>query len=368
MRLRALIEGLLVVLAGSGCSFALNPANLPVSTVSLGSSVISVSPDTLHYDFGLKKLIVGGDNAGNLVVYDPESSSVHLVAVTGQGSSTSTTPGKITSAIVAHNFIYAIDSASKTLFTIDPASGTVLGSVPVKSTPEYVRFATAKNELWVTEPGDEQIEVFALGSDEAATPIPSDVIHVPDGPVGLTVDNGRGLAYTNQPTSGRTAVIQVQTHGIIGEWGNGCSEGRGMALDTEHAMLFIACREGKVVMLDTNQDGKQVTSQNYGGDLEEVAYNPRLHHLYLPSGASSILAIFGVEVSTAPQGTQTDNGTPAPETSATKIQLARLGTADTTLNAKCAATDNDQYVWVCDPSKSQLFMIKDTFPASSQDW
>jgi hypothetical protein len=147
-----------------------------------------------------------------------------------------------------------------------------------------------------------------------------------------------------------TDVINVFTHNIVKEWGNGCSEARGLALDENNGFLFVACKEGKVVMLDTKNEGAQITSLTYGGDLDFISYNPTLKHLYLPSSASALLAI--LEVS------QVENG------SGTSITLTRLGTADTVLGAKCVVSDDRNNIWVCDPIHGRILWIRDRFPAS----
>jgi hypothetical protein len=237
----------------------------------------------------------------------------------------------------------------------------------VEAAPEYIGFVPATNELWVTEPEKEQIEVFTAPTEDPFNPTQVDIIPVPKGPVGLIVDRTRGLAFTNQPEIGMTMVIQVQTHGPLDQWGNGCSQARGLALDEDRGYLFVGCGEGKVVMMDSSDSGNQITSQTYGGGIDAIAYNPRLQHIYLPSGGSAILAIFGVTRSVPGTATPSEaESTPTPEnpTPGETIALVRLGTVDTALNADCVTVDDIDGIWVCDPSNGQLLMARDTFPAS----
>jgi DNA-binding beta-propeller fold protein YncE len=256
---------------------------------------------------------------------------------------------------------------------IDPASRSIIGSAPVEAVPEYIRFVPATNELWVTEPEIEQIEVFSTPTEDPFTPVQTSVIPVPKGPTGLIIDRSRGLAYTNQPEISMTMVIQVQTRGILDQWGNGCSEARGLALDEERGYLFVACGEGKVVMMDSANDGLQIASHTYGGDIKAIAYNPRLQHVYLPSGASAILAIFGITRASSASGTATPSGDSSGEAPAAEpgsanpgesLALVRLGTVDTALNATCVTIDDQDGIWVCDPAGGQLLVARDTFPAS----
>jgi hypothetical protein len=163
-------------------------------------------------------------------------------------------------------------------------------------------------------------------------------------------------------------VIQVMTHSIIDQWGNGCTQARGMAVDESRGYLFVACAEGKLVMMDINHHGVQITSQNYGGELNGVAYNPALQHIYLPSAASAVLAIFAIQEGTpgSPPATATPAGeltpTPNPNGGDANIQLVRLGTSDTAVGAGCVTFDAFNTVWVCDPAHGKLFVIRDSFP------
>jgi hypothetical protein len=147
-----------------------------------------------------------------------------------------------------------------------------------------------------------------------------------------------------------------------------------MAVDKNEGYLFVACGEGKLVVMDINNDGYQITSQNYGGELDFVAYNPKLHHVYLPSSASGIVAIFQLQTSfVTPQPTNTNSPGTTPTVSPTatpgatptpdfKTSLVLLGTADTAIKSKCVTADDFNNIWVCDPNKGQVFVIHDTFP------
>ena len=172
--------------------------------------------------------------------------------------------------------------------TIDLSTNNVVGSIPLQAAPGYIRYVSATSELWVTEKDLNQIEIFSVSEDNPPTLQSTGNISVPNGPEALIIDDQRGLAFTNRPNQSLTDVIQVMTHTVIAHWGNGCSSARGMAVDENEGYLFVACEEGKLVVMDINNDGYQITSQNYGGELDFVAYNPNLHHVYLPSSASGI--------------------------------------------------------------------------------
>ena len=359
----------------ASCEFALNPNQLNTTVIPLSAAPSRISFNDMAYDEKLGKVIIPAGGTGQLALIDPNTLEVkNISGFTESDAATNQAAGAI-SAAVARGLIYVLDAGALKLDVIDPSSGKLLGSTALQAAPDYVRYVAATGELWVTERVSEQIEVFKIPNTTPPIPISSGVISVPNGPEVLLIDKTRGVAYTNEPTIGKTAVIQVQTRGIIAEWGNGCSKARGMALDEQHGLLFIACNEGKVVMLDTANGGQQVTSQNYGAGLDDIGYNPRLHHVYVPSGASAILAIFGVDpaagLTGAPSATTIPTATPAEGSTvatALRLSLVRLGTADTAVETKCLATDDRDNIWVCDPNKGRVLLIKDTFPANGEGW
>ena len=105
-----------------------------------------------------------------------------------------------------------------------------------------------------------------------------------------------------------------------------------------------------------------------------MAYNPNLHHVYLPSSASAVVAIFQLQkLPVNPEPTGAPGITPEVNPTAAsgaaqspdfKTSLLLLGTADTDINAKCVTTDQKDNIWVCDPNNGQVFIIHDEFPDS----
>jgi hypothetical protein len=331
-----------------GCSLKLNPYSLDTTAISLSLNQKNISFDEITYDSRLDRVLIPAAESGKLILVDPNNMTKRQISgFSAAPEKAGSPPGTVgtTSAVSIRGTIFAIDRAQNQIIAVSPDTGAVSGTTSLEATPDYIRFVSAKNEVWVTEAAAEQIETFNISSDTPPTLERSDAIKVPNGPVYLLIDRQHGLAFTNKPERGVTAVIQVNTHGIIAEWGNGCTKAHGMAIDEDHGYLFVACNEGKLVVMDINNNGHQVTSQNYGGSVDFVAYNPQLQHIYLPSAESAIVAVFRMK-----------------RNAANELTLQRLGTADTGLKARCVTSDAKNNIWLCDPLRGQLFFIPDTFP------
>ena len=372
---------IVLLLAGltAGCSgLKLNPRNLDTKAVPLPKQFEApISYDDFTYDAELNRVIIPGGETGEVALIDPKTMHTRLLSGFSHQTDSAVPVIGTSSVAIARGYLFGLDQYTNTIKTVDLRTGNVVASTALQNAPDYIRYVSATGELWVTEKGLGQIEVFSVSNDNPPVLKSSDNISIPNGPEALIIDDARGLAFTNRPKQGLTDVIQVMTHSVIAHWGNGCSEARGMAIDGADGYLFVACREGKIVAMDINNDGYQVANQNYGSKLDFVAYNPHLHHVYLPSAASGIVAIFQLQVSVATPltaGTNspgagssaspslTSEASPAPTVN-TSLEL--LGTADTAPGSKCVTTDNDNNIWVCDPSGGRVFAIQDTLPDQS---
>ncbi len=369
----AIIILVMIGLLTACSSFKLNPYNLATRIAPLPFN-IPISFDDFTYDSQLHRVIIPAGETGQVALIDPANMQVQFISGFSRQVEVGNPMIGASSVAVAGGFLYGLDQATVSIKTISLSTGNLIASTRVQAAADYIRFVSAANELWVTERGLHQIEIFSLSGADSPAPVSTGVISVPNGPEGLIIDDQRGLAFTNRPDQSLVDVIQVMTHTVIAQWGSGCSLARGMAVDENEGYLFEACEEGKLVMMDINNDGYQIASQNYGGGLDFVAYNPNLHHIYLPSSVSGVVAIFQLQkLLNLPESTNTPGITPEVNPAITsgatpppdlKNSLLLLGTADTDVHAKCVTTDENNNIWVCDPNNGQVFIIHDEFPDS----
>jgi hypothetical protein len=311
--------------------------------VALPNGTAGIGFDDLRYDATLGRVLVPGGRTGNLDVIDPQT---HIVTSIGGFSAKASYGGGHddgpTSADAGGGLIFVTDRTTRRLHVVDPARRAIVASATLASSPDYVRYVAPTGELWVTEPDQEQIEVFTLSDAQKPVPARAGVIVVKGGPESLVIDPQRQRAYTHL-WDGATVAIDLKNRTLVAQWRNGCGGSRGIALDNAHGWLFAGCAEGKAVVLDVNHDGRQLASLAVGAGVDVIDYNPTLAHLYLPGASSGTMAIVGVSATGA---------------------LSLLGTATTTADAHCVAADNQSHAWVCDPDHGQLLQVTDPFPAA----
>jgi hypothetical protein len=298
--------------------------------------------DDLMWAPSLHRVLAPAGRTGKLDLIDPSTQKVDSVAgfstdadkfAGGHGEGT-------TSADAGGGMVFASDRSRGEVELVDPKAMKITGRVKLAGGPDYVRWVEPTKEVWVTEPNKKQIEVFAF---DAGKLVHKGAIDVPGGPESLVVDATRGRAYTHT-WNDATVAIDLAKHKEVERWKNGCKGSRGIALDETRALLFVGCDEGKATALDLAHGGKQVGAADTGKGVDIIAYNPTLAHLYVPGGDSATLTILGVAA----------NGT-----------LSVLGSVAAAPDSHCAAVDDANHVYVCDPKQGALLVVADPFPAST---
>jgi DNA-binding beta-propeller fold protein YncE len=370
---------LLALILLTACGFNLNPNSLQVNTVPLPGIASNLKIENMIYDEQLQRVLAPTGPAGRLLMIDPQTEDITSIQGFGPQSN-------VVAVASGRNMLFVADRGSKQLFSVDPASRKILSSTALSGAPESVAFIPNTGEIWVVEPDQKKIETFtSTGTDPPKLEKSQNAqdFTFPSSPSRLVIDQENNVAYTNLPEEGKTIRLLMFPHSVQKEIVNGCTETRGMALDKEHKILFVACKEGRLVVLNVDigaaNDGVQIASQNYGGDVNDVGYNPRLKHVYLTSGASALLAVFEIlnsneakaklSITPTPQSLLADielrlriKATPTPAPTPTPfpdINLNRVRTADTSLQANCMTVDSLDNVWICDPGQAQLFVIHD---------
>jgi 6-phosphogluconolactonase (cycloisomerase 2 family) len=247
----------------------------------------------------------------------------------------------VTSADIGAGRLFVADRSSQRLKVAELASapaGETTATYPLSGQPDYVRWVESQREVWVTEPDQEQIEVFAL--EDRGTLRRTQTIAVRGGPESLVIDSARRRAYTHLWSNG-TVAIDLATHAPAEQFPNGCTGSRGIAIDSTRGFLFVGCAEGKAVVLDVTHAGKVLGTQETAPGVDIIAASLQLNHLYVPAASDGSVTVLGVR----PNGT-----------------LRKLGSLPAAKGTHCVTGDDHSRVWVCSPDAGALLVFDDTFP------
>lgn len=317
-------------------------------SVALPDGARGIGFDDLRFDASLGMVLAPAGGTGNLDLVDPKTA-----AVTAIGGFSRTAGGGdghghgVTSVDGGEGWLFATDRTARAVVVIDPRARKIVGRAHLAGGPDYVRYVAATRELWVTEPGDARIEVFTLsqpGKDAPPAPAHAAFIPIPGGPESLVIDGKRGRAYTHR-WKRETLAVDLKTRRIVATWSAGCGAPRGIALDEARGFLLIGCDDGEATALDVEHGGKLLSTAKSGRGVDIIAYDAGRQRLYLPGDESATMAIIAVSAAGA---------------------LTVLGTQPTVAGAHCATTDGAGNVYVCDPARGRLLVVRDPYPASAR--
>jgi hypothetical protein len=288
---------------------------------------------------------VPGGRSGDLDFVDPSSEAV--TPVSGFSIGTTYTAGDdsfgVTSADEGNAVVYATDRTSQMLAVVDPKGKTILNQTKLAAVPGYVRYVTSTNELWVTEPAAQQIEVFTLGTSTSTPPAHAATISVAGGPESLEIDippsaqGGKAYAFTHTVTA--TVEIDIVGRSVAATWPNGCATSKGLAVDSTNGWLITACQEGMLVV-QAAVGGATLGTAMVGAGVDQIAYDPQTQRVYAPGPSASAMSVVSLGTGGVP-----------------KV----LGAVQTPNDTHCAVTNGGGSVYVCAPSSGALLFIQDPF-------
>jgi hypothetical protein len=157
----------------------------------------------------------------------------------------------------------------------------------VPGVPDGTFWVATTGEVWVTTPRDKSLQILdARGELKAAGQMTFE-----GEPEGYAVDADKGLVYTNLEDKDRTLVIDARARKVTATFQPGCGEAgpRGIAIDTQRSLLFVACTDG-VVALDS-RTGERRSRIDTGKGVDNIDYLPSKRRLYVSAGQAAKLTL-----------------------------------------------------------------------------
>jgi DNA-binding beta-propeller fold protein YncE len=169
----------------------LSPISFPGGDSGIGFDDLGLAP-SLH------RVLVPGGRTGKLMLIDPDTRKTEMISGFTQATEYAGGHGEgITSADEGPGAIFVTDRSSKRLNVVDGQSRKIVATTVLGAGPDYVRFVAETNEVWVTEPRAQGIEVFSLPASGTPRPAHSGFIEVPGGPESLVIGHLQKRAYAN---------------------------------------------------------------------------------------------------------------------------------------------------------------------------
>ena len=146
----------------------------------------------------------------------------------------------------------------QTLFKVDTAQG-----------PDGMLYDPGQRDAWLFCGRAQSATVIDVKAAKVVATIP-----LGGRPEFATVDPEAGRVYDNLEDKSEVAVIDAKSHQVVTNWPIAPGEeGSGMAIDVKHHRLFIGCRNGMMVMMDST-DGTVLASVPIGQGVDANAFDP----------------------------------------------------------------------------------------------
>jgi YVTN family beta-propeller protein len=197
----------------------------------------------------------------------------------------------------------------------------VLGTVPVNGAPDAIGYDPLDDAVLATSSGAKELTIIDRTTRKVTA-----TVKLPGSPELLTVDPKAGVAYVAINDKDEVAAVTVASKQITELRGCDIKAPTGVALD-DQGHLFVADR-GLVSVIDILID-KCLGSVDIGNGVDQIAVNPRVHHLYTANGGSRNLSVIDTTsfkplgaVGTGPSG---DGVAADPTTNLVYVMVGRPG-------------------------------------------
>lgn len=239
--------------------------------------------DYASYDSGRHLLFIAhlGDSA--VIVFDTAAQRV-IARVAG----VSKVHGVL--AIPALGRVYASATGSDEVVAIDAVTLQITARMPGGVYPDGMAYAPEMHKLYVSDEHGNTETVIDVATNRRVATIPL------AGEVGNTqYDAASKHIFANVQTRAQLAEIDPATDRVVARIDlPGAQGNHGLLIEPWQRRAFIACEDnGKLLVLNL-ETRRIVASFGVGGGPDVLAFDPRLHRLYVASESGNV-SVFHVE-------------------------------------------------------------------------
>jgi DNA-binding beta-propeller fold protein YncE len=252
--------------------------------------VAPVSMDYVAFDESTNELWVPAGNSGRIDVIDGTSGVVRAIENVPTSKQGERVLGP-SSASVGEGVVFVGNRADQSVCAFDAKARTKVGCVTVRSMPDGVVWVAPTKEVWVTAPRAKALIIIDAKDPKKLAVVKTLTF---DGePEGYAVDAVHQRFFTNLEDTDATLMIDLATRAVLATWKPGCGEKgpRGVAVDPQHGLTFVACTTG-VKALDAK--GAIVGSFETGAGVDNIDWVAATRHLFVASAAEARLSVIAV--------------------------------------------------------------------------
>lgn len=286
---RWIVSSVAVLLFGLHPGFALRAQSAHLSPVQKDTMPAAVQGkfDHLGLDRRGNRLFAAAEGAHQVLVFDLTTGK-YLRSIDGI---------PIPHAIFVRQDtgqIYITDGGTGAVRIYDGVTYRLLKTIPLKVDADSIGYDPQTRYLYVDNGGGDAHESYSMlsvidtteGTKIADIKIDGDTLEA------MALEKGSDRMFVNDASENKVVVLNRKTRHILATWPVTMGKRNvAMALDQAHHRLFVGCRDGKLVIFDT-QSGRELQALAIGGGVDDASFNPATGRLYVQCGKDGATWIY----------------------------------------------------------------------------
>jgi DNA-binding beta-propeller fold protein YncE len=191
------------------------------------------------------------------------------------------------------NRLYVTDGEAGDVKIFDSTTYKPVGSVKLLEDADSIGFDPATKFLYVDNGGGDVHQTYSMLSvvDTTAEKKVADIKIEGETIEAMALEKSSPRIYVNNRTKNQVEVVDREKREVIASWP--VTKGKinvAIALDEANHRLFVACRSGEIVVIDT-QTGKEVTALPITQGVDDLVYDAASKRIYAAcDGAADVYA------------------------------------------------------------------------------
>ncbi|HWY71538.1 MAG TPA: YncE family protein [Terriglobales bacterium] len=180
---------------------------------------------------------------------------------------------------------YISDGRDNSVVVFDLGSLKSTGKVQAGTNPDAILFDPATKRVFAFNGRSGNATVIETKDNSVAATI--DLGGKPE----FAVSDGKGKVFVNLEDKSETAEIDAKGLKVLNHWSlKPCESPSGLAIDADHELLFAACDNETMAVLDGNS-GKVVKTVPIGKGTDAAAFDKGLKQAYSSNGQSGDITV-----------------------------------------------------------------------------
>ncbi len=188
--------------------------------------------------------------------------------------------------------LYVTDGGDGSVKVYDGDSYRQLARIPLLKDADSVGYDISRHYLYVDNGGRDAGQSYSMMSaiDTTTGAKLTDMKIEGETLEAMALDNYRPHIYVNDTANNQVVVIDRLRNTVIAKWPITLGKKNvAMALDEFRQRLFVGCRSGQIVVLDSNT-GKQLQALPIASGIDDLTYDPGTRRIY--AAANGVIDVF----------------------------------------------------------------------------